>query len=62
MQHAYEYLSIYICICDIAMSDTASCHQDGRIGIPLTHLTQPHFNACPKSGPGFPYHMLWSFF
>jgi len=26
----------------------------GRVGIPSTGLTLPHFCACPKSGPGFP--------
>ena len=25
--------------------------QEGRVGIPLTNLTQPHFCACPKPGP-----------
>ena len=31
-----------------------SCYQDGRIWIPLTALTPPHFYACLKPGPGFP--------
>jgi hypothetical protein len=28
-------------------------HQEGRVRIPLTGLTQPHICACPKPGPGF---------
>ena len=26
----------------------------GRVGIPLTSETPPHFCACPMAGPGFP--------
>jgi hypothetical protein len=33
----------------------------GRVEIPSTGLTLPHFCACPKSGPGFPIYMSWSF-
>ena len=29
-------------------------YQEGRVGIPYTSLTLPHFCACPKPGPGFP--------
>jgi hypothetical protein len=28
-------------------------YQEGKVGIPLTGLTLPHFCACPKLGPGF---------
>ena len=28
--------------------------KSGRVGIPLTGLTLPHFCACIKPGPGFP--------
>ena len=31
-----------------------SSYQEERVGIPLTGLTLPHFNACPKPGTGFP--------
>ena len=31
-----------------------SSYQEERVGIPLTSLTLPHFNACPKPGTGFP--------
>jgi hypothetical protein len=29
-------------------------YPEGRVGIPYTSLTPPHFCACPKPGPGFP--------
>jgi hypothetical protein len=28
------------------------------IGIHLTGLTPPHFYACPKPGPGFPFFVV----
>jgi hypothetical protein len=31
-----------------------SSYQEGRVGIPLTGLTRPHFCACPKPEHGFP--------
>ena len=31
-----------------------SNYQMGRVEIPLTSLTPPHFCACPKTGPRFP--------
>jgi hypothetical protein len=31
-----------------------SSYQEGRVGIPLTSLTLPHFCACPKTGSGIP--------
>jgi hypothetical protein len=30
-----------------------SSYQEGRVGIPLTRLTQPHVCVCPKPRPGF---------
>ena len=43
------------------------CHwryitRKGRVGIPLTCLTLPHFCASPKSGPGFPTPYVLFFF
>ena len=29
-------------------------YQKGRVGIPLTGLSPPHFCACPNPGPGYP--------
>ena len=31
-----------------------SSYQEGRVGIPLTGLTPPHFGVCSKPEPGFP--------
>ena len=37
-------------------------YQEGRVWIPLTVLTLPHFCACPKSGLGFPTSSVMVFF
>ena len=39
-----------------------SNYQDGRVGIPLTGLTLPHFAACPKPGLAFPTSLVVDFF
>jgi len=31
-----------------------SSNQEGRIGLPFTGLTLPHFCTCSKPGPRFP--------
>jgi hypothetical protein len=46
MSHlVFHCLFIYICI---------ASYQDGRLGIPLTSLTQPQCCACSKPEPAFP--------
>jgi hypothetical protein len=44
----------YGCILDILTLQDKHNYQEGRIGIPLTSLTLPHFCVCPKPGLGFP--------
>ena len=50
---------VYICI-----TVGSSSYQEGRVEIPLTCLTQPHFCVCPKlkPGPGFPTSYVVIFF
>jgi hypothetical protein len=37
-------------------------YQEGRVKIPLTCLTPPHFCVCPKPGIDFQRHIFFNFF
>jgi len=57
-----ENLCMFFIICLYMYCHWISSYQEGRIGIPLTGLNQPHICACPKSGPGFPLNIFHDFF
>jgi len=48
--------------CLYMYSHWRSSHQEGKVAIPLTSLTLPHFCACHKPGPGFPTSHFMVFF
>ena len=37
-----------------------SNYQERKVAIQVACLTQPHYCACLKPGPGFPSNMSWS--
>ena len=49
---------IFVIVCGLVEASLycqwKSSYQEEKVGIPLIHLTPPHFCACSKSGPGFP--------
>ena len=59
----FYFLFIYVLLLEIQLSrgegwdlciySRRSSYQEGRVGIPLTGLTPPHFYACHKPEPGF---------
>ena len=46
------YRILIVCLCMYCRSKTR--YRKGRVAIPVTGLTPPHSDACPKPGPGFP--------